>query len=110
MSKTLIWLAATMLFISGCSQQQDTGDSLTNQSGLSFDEVYAAAENTLARAETRKTAWSNTDDLLRDAKAAFDDGRVDDAIILATEARLQAELALEQADAEEIAWRARVLD
>jgi hypothetical protein len=47
--------------------------------------------------------------MLSDAKTAFDNGDVDAAIDLATEAKLQAELAVTQADFEEDAWRSRVL-
>jgi len=53
--------------------------------------------------------WSKTEGLLRAAKTANADGRVEEAIILATEARLQAELAVVQAEREKEAWRGNVL-
>ena len=74
-----------------------------------FDDAYAAAEAALAEAESNRNVWSKTENLLKLSKAANDDGRAGEAIDLANEAKIQAELAIAQAVGEKEAWRARVL-
>ena len=74
-----------------------------------FAEAYAAAETALAGAEARRNVWSKTEAILRRSKAAYDAGRTDEAIELATEAKLQAELALAQAESGQEAWKENVL-
>jgi hypothetical protein len=102
----LIFLA---FLVVGCGQEL-AGSSAANDAQIaSFEAVYAAAEEALAAAEDRRNVWSKTEELLSDAKSAFISGDLDSAIDLATEAKLQAELALAQADSEEGAWRSRVL-
>lgn len=113
MHSIFILLIVSAFVFAGCGQAADTGDVSEDVSEdaatSSFDEVYAAAEKSLAVAISRRNVWSKTGAMLSDAKAAFDNGDVDTAVELATEAKLQAELALAQADFEEDAWRTRVL-
>lgn len=109
MHSNFILLIVSAFVFAGCGQAADTGDVSEDAATSSFDEVYAAAEKSLAVAISRRNVWSKTGAMLSDAKAAFDNGDVDTAVELATEARLQAELALTQADFEEDAWRTRVL-
>lgn len=101
MNRSLILIAVTVLLLSGCGQKQSNEKT--------FAQAYAAAEEALTQAQDRGNVWSNTQEMLQDSNAAFTDGRVDDAIHLATEARLQAELAIEQADTEKTAWHSRAL-
>jgi len=85
------------------------GASAAEEPVASFEAVYAAAASALAEAEARRNVWSKTDGLLKAAKKAHDDGQDEEAIRLATEAKLQAELAVAQAKREKEAWRGNVL-
>ena len=102
---SLILLCVSVLSGSGFVLA-DSGDA---SSGESFATVYAAATAALAEAEAIRNVWSNTERLLRQAQTANDEGRTDEAVRLATEAKLQAELALIQAISEKELWRTRVL-
>ena len=109
MSKNfLLLIVSTVLFV-GCGQTTNTGSEPEDAAGTSFEDVYAAAEKALAAAIARRNVWSKTEEMLNNSRAAFENGDVAAAIELATEAKLQAELALTQADFEEDAWRSRVL-
>lgn len=107
-NKFALLIVSAFLF-AGCGQATDTGGESQDMADTSFAEVYAAAEKALAEANARRNVWSKTEEMLSDAKTAFDNGDVDAAIDLATEAKLQAELAVIQSDFEEDAWRSRVL-
>ncbi len=109
MNKNFVLLIVSAFLFAACGQATDTGGEPEDVAATSFDDVYAAAEKALAAATARRNVWSKTEEMLSDAKAAFENGDVDAAIELATEARLQAELAVTQADFEENAWRSRVL-
>jgi len=112
MNSKIVPLILCILLFAGCGQNQDSSaDAAPAEEGgsASFDNAYAAAEEALAIAEERRNVWSKTEEMLHDSKVAFDEGRVDEAIQMATEARLQAELAVTQADREKEAWRSRVL-
>ena len=102
-------LISCALLLAACGEQSDSSSPTGDAGTPSFASAYAAAEDSLAKAEARRNVWSKTEEMLENAKAAYDDGRVDEAIELATEARLQAELALTQADHEKEAWQSRVL-
>ena len=101
-------LFLTFLFV-GCGQEAVNGNAANEAQDSSFEDVYAAAVEALAAAEDKRNTWSKTEEMLSDARSAFDNGDIESAIELATEAGLQAELALKQADFEENAWRTRVL-
>lgn len=109
MNKLSILLVACAFLLPGCGQETVSSVSAEHAGGSSFAEIYAAAEQALAVAEAKRNVWSRTEGLLRDAKTADADGRTDEAIALATEAKLQAELASVQADTEAETWRTRVL-
>lgn len=102
-------LISCALLLAGCGEQSGTSNPAGDAGAPSFASAYAAAEESLAQAQARRNVWSKTEEMLENAKAAYDEGRVDEAIELATEARLQAELAVTQADHEKKAWRSRVL-
>jgi len=107
-TNVLLLIVSTVLFV-GCGQTTNTGSDPEEAAGTSFEEVYAAAEKALAAAIARRNVWSKTEEMLDNSRVAFENGDVAAAIELATEAKLQAELALTQADFEEDAWRSRVL-
>jgi hypothetical protein len=109
MTTNFLVLIVGAFLLAGCGQEAAIGGAADDVPAASFGDVYAAAEKALAAAEARRNVWSKTEEMLSDAKAAFDNGEVEAAIELATEARLQAELAVTQAEFEEDAWRSRVL-
>jgi len=76
---------------------------------VSFADAYAAAEAALAEAAARRNVWSKTEGLLEQSKIAHDEGRQDDAVELANEARLQAELAVTQAISQKKDWQKNML-
>jgi hypothetical protein len=107
--------------LSACSEQSSTGtaageplaavpiETPSQASGATFDAAYAAAEEALAVAAANRNVWSKTENILEQSKAANSEGRTDVAIELANEAKIQAELATDQALAEKDAWRSRML-
>jgi len=107
-NKIFLSIFLAFLFI-GCGQEATSGSAASDAQVSSFEDIYTAAEEALAAAEDRRNAWSMTEGMLSDAKIAFDNGQVAEAVELATEAKLQAELALAQAESEKSAWRTRVL-
>ena len=77
------------------------------------DAVLAVLERTqLAYDEAllREHAWSVTEPLMDEARAALERGEVEEAEAIAARALLTAEQALAQAQAEEEAWRTRVVE
>ena len=97
------------LFLAACGSLPHDGREAGGSAATSFEDVYAAAELALAAAEASRNVWSRTEGLLRAAKTAHIEGRVEEAISLATEAKMQAELAVIQAEREKKAWQANVL-
>jgi len=97
------------LTLAACVSMPQDGGGSGAAAATSFEDVYAAAEQALAKAEASRNVWSRTDGLMRAAKAAHAEGRVEEAISLATEAKMQAELAVKQAEREKKAWQAGVL-
>jgi len=92
-----------IFLVVGCVQQAVDGNEPD-----SFADIYAEAEAALAAATARRNVWSKTEDILRQSKLVFDQGREAEAIKLASEAKLQAELALEQAVSQEQDWRSNI--
>jgi hypothetical protein len=106
--------------LSACSEQSSTdtaagepaaapGAIPSQASGATFDAAYAAAEEALAVAAANRNVWSKTENILEQSKAANSEGRTEVAIELANEAKIQAELATDQALAEKDEWRSRIL-
>ena len=127
MTRNIAILLLLGVALSGCSEQSNTDAGSTGATATEemaapeemveaghadttmFDDAYAAAEAALAEAAANRNVWSKTENLLQLAKAANNDGREDEAIALANEAKLQAELATAQMVSEKEAWRSRVL-
>ena len=107
--------------LSACSEQSSTGaaagessaaapsETPSQASGATFDAAYAAAEEALAVAAANRNVWSKTENILEQSKAANSEGRTEEAIELANEAKIQAELATDQALAEKDEWRSRIV-
>lgn len=82
------------VFISACGTPQ-----------ASYADARSAAMTAMAAATERGHAWTTSDQLIHEADEAAQDGNESLAISLADEARIHAELAVEQADRETTAWR-----
>ena len=65
----------------------------------------AKARQTLAEAEKKVQLWSTSEILLKDAEKAAGEGDFELAVKLATEARLQGELAVATAEREKKNWQ-----
>ncbi len=85
--------------LSGCAA---TGPDTTTYAG-----AVEAAQQKQAEARELGHAWNTFEPLMRQAEAANDAGDEEEAVRLANEARLHAELAIEQAGSEASAWRER---
>ncbi len=92
MRLTILLLITVIL--SGCGTPQAT-----------YEDARAAAMAAIAVATERGHAWTTSDQLIDEADKAAQDGNESLAISLADEARIHAELAVEQADREATAWR-----
>ena len=68
-------------------------------------DARAGATTAIAAATDRGHAWTTSDQLIDEADKAVRDGNESLAISLADEARIHAELAVQQADREATAWR-----
>ena len=120
MNRNFALLILCVAALSACSEQSNTDtaagepaaapiETISQASGAGFDAAYAAAEEALALAAANRNVWSKTENILEQSKAANSEGRTEEAIELANEAKLQAELATNQALAEKDAWRSRIL-
>ena len=99
--QTLILLAAGSIALSGCTTSA-TAPDLSTYAG-----AIEAAQMKQTEARELGHAWNTVEPLLRQAEAAWDAGDEEEAIRLATEARLHAELSIEQAAFESEAWKTR---
>lgn len=90
-----LFIAAVLLVAAGCSTQ--------------FERRYAEAEQLRLDAAAVGAEWLGTENLLRAAIDANEQGDADEALELVEEARFQAEAAIRQAEHESGAWRDRVV-
>jgi hypothetical protein len=70
-----------------------------------FQAALTKARETLSDAESKVQLWSTSEILLKDAEEAAASGDFDLAVKLATEARLQGELAVATAEREKKIWQ-----
>ena len=73
-----------------------------------YQAALTKARETLRDAETRVQLWSTSEILLEDAEKAAASGDFELAVKLATEARLQGELAVATAEREKNTWQNNV--
>ncbi len=118
-----IFPVAMIIVVCGCSESADNvEDQAVAESptvtvdeyvapapSTSYAEAHAAALVAIEVSASRGHAWSTSDALLAQGVAAAAEGNEELAIELADRARIQAELAIRQADFEEGAWSERVL-
>ena len=97
----MILLVLASASLSGCATTTPGADLSTYAGALE------AAQLKQAEARELGHAWNTVEPLLRQAEAANDAGDEEEAIRLATEARLHAELSIEQAAFESEAWKTR---
>ncbi len=91
----LLVLAAALIVSPGCS----TG----------FERQFAAAQSLRVEAAAAGAEWLETEDLLNQASEAAARDNMDAAFALLEQARLQAEMAIQQAEHEAAAWASRVV-
>ena len=82
---------------------------VTPAPSASYAEAHAAAVSAIDEATALGHAWSTSDVLLKEGAAAAAEGNEDLAIQLTDEARIQADLSIQQAEFEKGAWSERVL-
>jgi hypothetical protein len=70
-----------------------------------FQAALTKARETLSDAESKVQLWSTSEILLKDAEEAAASGDFELAVKLATEARLQGELAVATAEREKKTWQ-----
>jgi len=75
----------------------------------SYEDAHSAATAVIQMAADKGHAWTTADKLISEAEAAAAGGDESLALKLADDARVQALLAVAQADAEAFAWRSRVI-
>jgi len=90
-----LFIASLLLVVAGCSTE--------------FERRYAEAEQLRLDAAAVGAEWLGTENLLRAAIDANEQGDADEALELVEEARFQAEAAIRQAEHESGAWRDRVV-
>lgn len=118
-----IVFVATVIVVSACGDSVDSTEeqAVAESSAVvaeeyvppapstSYAEAHAAALEAIEISTSRGYAWSTSDALLAQGVAAAAEGNEKLAIEFADRARIQAELAIRQADFEEGAWSERVL-
>jgi hypothetical protein len=108
----LLYLVPLLLALGACggsTVKEQTPDTTEPAASASYEDAHAAAVKAIEHSAERGHAWSTSDALLEQAVAAAADGDEKLAIQLADSARMQAELAVQQADTEEKIWMERVL-
>ena len=117
-----IFIISLFVFLSSCGEAKDTADEqvsapapstmdeyVTPAPSASYAEAHAAAVSAIDEATALGHAWSTSDVLLKEGAAAAAEGNEDLAIQLTDEARIQADLSIQQAEFEKGAWSERVL-
>lgn len=92
--------------------RQCLGQEAINGATANADKVateLALAETARQRAAEARAEWLRTSSLIEEAREAAQNEQWQQAWELAREARLQGELAVEQAERESVAWRERVV-
>lgn len=74
-----------------------------------FAEAFQEAEATLKKAREMKYSWNTTKPLLKSATEAAEAGDYDKALKLVSEAQMQADLAIKQAEEQSTAWKQAVV-
>ena len=107
-----MYLVPLLLMLGACSGstvKEQLPDTAEPAASVSYEDAHAAAVKAIEYSAERGHAWSTSDTLLEQAVAAAAEGDEELAIQLADSARMQAELAVQQADTEEKIWMERVL-
>ena len=98
------FIIALALVVSACGSGTPESD-VPEQPSSSYDEAYTAAVAAIDIAAQKGHAWTSSDQLIKDAAQAAEDGDEALATSLADEARIHAELAATQADDSANNWR-----
>ena len=108
MRKAMIIILAALMIGGAYAAEVDTSIVNTDRSA-SFAVAAASGAAAIARAASLGHAWTTSDQLMAQAKDAFDAGDESKAIDLADEARIHADLASLQAEREAEAWQDNVI-
>ena len=117
-----MFLISLFVLLSSCGESKDTADEqvpapapstmdeyVVPEPSASYAEAHAAAVSAIDEATSLGHAWSTSDVLLKEGATAAAEGNEDLAIQLTDEARIQADLSIQQAEFEKGAWSERVL-
>lgn len=99
--RTMTLLLVSLLLIACVESATQVGA----EASKSWAEARSAALTAIEIAANKGHAWTTSDQLIDEADKAVRDGNESLAISLADEARIHAELAVQQADREATAWR-----
>lgn len=94
-SRRIVACCTVLVLMAGCASE--------------FERRYDEAERLRVQAAVQGYEWIDTAGLLEQAAAAADAGNTQRALELAEQARLQADMALQQAAREQDAWPRRVI-
>jgi len=90
-------------------QEVSETPTVSTERSTSYEVAYADALAAIQRATAKGHAWTTSDQLIKDAAEAAQNGDSALAISLADEARIHADLASIQADREALTWRDNVI-
>lgn len=108
----VLFVVLALSMNSACSKSDTHSSpdaSQANTASQIFEQAFKEADSLRAKAAELEYEWSTTQDLLDQAKKTMLDGDSDKALQLLTEAKQQAELAIQQAKTEATAWKSRVV-
>ena len=123
MTMKQIFLISLFVLLSSCGEAKHAADKQVSAPSkpstmdeyvapapsTSYAEAHAAAVSAIDEAAALGHAWSTSDVLLKEGAAAAAEGNEERAIQLTDEARIQADLSIQQAEFEKGAWSERVL-
>jgi hypothetical protein len=123
MTMKQIFLISLFVLLSSCGEAKHAADEQVSAPAkpstmdeyvapapsTSYAEAHAAAVSAIDEAAALGHAWSTSDVLLKEGAAAAAEGNEERAIQLTDEARIQADLSIQQAEFEKGAWSERVL-
>lgn len=107
MKQFLVTLA--LFALAAFCQASEPQATVDNAASESYEQALQRAQAAIQTAAEKGHAWSTSDSLLEQAADAAESGDEANAIALADEARIHAELAIIQAESERSLWRSRVL-
>lgn len=106
--KFWLFLAVTGLVVS-CSNEQEQASTGANEIAAAYASALDAAELAKEKAKRSESEWTGAHALMENAAQLAADGKLEEAVELLDEARLQFELAVAQKQREARDWQQRVI-